>query len=475
MIEDRPEAPAPEAPARARLWALALAAGIATYVGYVSYHAILNHYALGTAAYDLGIYENVFWNSIHGRWFASALELPGNHLGVHTTFVLVLFFPIYALFPATETLLVLQTVALGLAAWPLYLLARRALGSAAALAFGAIYLTHPAIGGANFDDFHALAFAPGLFFAVVWAWRAERRRLFWLFVVLLLSVREDVSPLVLLLGVSMWIGGERRRGAAVAATGAAAWVALEVGWLGAFGHPHDFTRYYSALIPSGGGLDPLFVARHVLSGDKLLYVFQIFAPLAFLCFLGLEGWLLTSYGLAMSLLASHEPLFHIGFHYPLILLPPAFVATILILERRSRSWRRRSLAAAGALALVTCYRYGMIYPRHDFMGGFRPVDFHYSESERERHRELVELVAMIPPAASVTASEILVPHVARRRQIETIRYALRRPGRRYDYYLVLRGLPVDRFERLPEVAGFEAYEPLRRGKYCDLLRRRSDS
>lgn len=457
----------------ARRWAapLVLAAMIATYVGYVSRHTILNHYALGTAAYDLGIHENIFWNSVHGRWFESALELPGNHLGVHTTFVLALFFPLYALFPATETLLLLQTVAIGLAAWPLYLLARRCLLSAqGALAIGALYLTHPAVAGANFADFHELAFLPALFFVVAWAWRAERERVFWPALLLLLSVREDVSLLVLPLGAALWIRGERRRGAWLMGLGAIAYGALQFGWLGAFGHPHDFTSYYTDLLQ-----DPLSALRHAFSPDKLLYLFQLFAPLAFLCFAALEGWLLTSYGLLASLLASHEPLFRLGFHYPLLVLPPAFLGLILVLERWPPAWRARALALAGVLAAVTCYRYGMIYPRHNFMGGFRPVDFHFSALERDRYREVAELSAMIPDEASVTASEILVPHLARRRQIETIRYAVHRPGRRYLYYLVLRDLPVDRFDQLPEVAGLEAYELVRRGKYCDLLRRRAGS
>lgn len=456
----QPRAARPPAGPRRLAAALALAAGIAGYVGYVSYHTILNHHSLGTAAFDLGIYENVFWNSIHGRWFESSLELPGNHLGVHTTFVLVPLFAVYRLLPSTETLLVLQTLALGLAAWPLYLFVCRVLGGrAAGLTVAAIWLTHPAVGGANFDDFHALAFLPVPYFLLAWAWRARRERTFWIALALLLSVREDAALLAAPFGVALAVGGERRRGLTVAAIGAAAWVVLQFGVIGSFDRPHDFTSYFSGAFPA-------------LSPAKLLYLVQIFAPLGFLCFAGVRGFVLTAYGLALTLLAEREPLYQLGFHYPLLLLPPAFVGLALALERRPRL-RRPGIAVAALLAALTCLQYGMFYPRRHFMAGFRPVDFRYSEQERERYREVTQLAALIPPQASVTASEILVPHVARRRRVETIRYAPNRPGRRYDYYLVLRGLRVDRLERLPEVTGLVEYEPVRRGKYCDLLRRRN--
>lgn len=475
---------ASEGPSRHRTFlrpATIVALLIAAYVAYVGYHTVLNHYALGTAAYDLGIHENVLWNSIHGRWFESALERPGNHLGVHTTFILVLLFPIYALFPAAETLLISQTLLIGLAAWPLYLLARPVVGGWIAVGISALYLSHPAVGSANFYDFHALAFTPLLYFAACWAWRAKRFRLFWPLIVLLLSVREDQALLVVLLGVVVVVSKDRKRGAILVAAGVVTYVALVHGLLASFGQSHDFTSYYSDLVEPGEGvgglvkhvlLHPWSTLGHALSPPKLLYLFQMFGPLAFLCFAVLRGWILLGYGLPMALLASREPLFQIGFQYPLMILPPAFVGAILALERLRGVWRTRLLTVAVLAAMVVCFRYGMIFPRHNFMGGFRQVDFEYSEMERERYRELLEMIDRVPPTASVTASEILVPHLAGRERIETIRYAANRPGRFYDYFLVLRDLPVDRFELLPEIAGLQTYELVHRGKYCDLLRRR---
>ena len=45
-----------------------LGAAIAAYVVFASFHTILNHRSLGTAAYDLGIQENTIWNRKGARY-----------------------------------------------------------------------------------------------------------------------------------------------------------------------------------------------------------------------------------------------------------------------------------------------------------------------------------------------------------------------------------------------------------------------
>jgi uncharacterized membrane protein len=451
---------------------------IAAYTVYVSHHTILNHYSLGTSAYDLGIHENTLWNTIHGRFFESSLE-GGSHLGVHSSFVLLLLVPIYALFPATETLLVAQAGVLALAAWPLYLAARSVLGNGRlALLVAALWLAHPAVAGANFYDFHAIVFAPLFLFAAVWLWKAGRWRPFWLSIALLLSVKEDMSLVVLLLGVVMALSGERRRGAILAGVGAAAYLLLQHLVIPHFaGGAHSYTWYYTGMIPPGEGpsglirtivLNPLFTLKFALSPPRLLYLFQLFAPLAFLPFLRARGIVLISYGLASSILASRAPLHQLGFQYALVVLAPAFVGLLVVLEDRPPALVKRALAAAAMLAVVTCFHYGMIWPRHDFSGGFHLIDFSYTDEERERYAELRECIRMIPADASVLASESLVPHVARRRVVETTRYAEGR-RRQYDAVLVHNDGTLKRLESSAVLNRLRGFEQVHTGPHFVLM------
>ncbi len=460
-------------------WVL-LGAAIAAYVIYVSIHTIQHHLSLGTSAFDLGIQENILWNTVHGDILYSSL-MGGNYLGIHTSLVLLLVAPIYALAPSTETLLAFQATALGVAALPLYLLARTVLdNSRQGLLVALLWLTHPAVAGANFYDFHPIACAPVFLFTAVYFWWLQRWTPFWISIALLLSVKEELSIIVVLLGIVTLMSGNRRKGFQILAVGVAAYVVLQHLVIPHFaGGAHSYSWYYSEIIPSGEGprglvttvlLNPVFALEFILTQAKALYVFQLFAPLALLPFFTARGAILISYGLAATLLASRPPLHQIGFQYALTLLALGFVGALLALVRFSDDGRRRALIAAVLLAVVTCYHYGMIWPRHHFTGGFSTIDFDYSERDRERYRELKELIEQIPPEDTVLASENLVPHVAQRHIVETTRHVRDRKFPHYDSILVVNDGEAQRLRGTPGLNGLRDHEIAARSERFILFR-----
>ncbi len=458
-------------------WPGGITLGLAgAWVAYVAYHSILRHYSLESHAYDLGIMENVFWRSVHGDPFGSSIEPAGNHLGVHTSYIYALFFPLYALLPYTETLLVLQALVLGLAAWPLFLCARDRLGSGAKAAVVAgLYLAHPGIAGAAFYDFHELAFAPLLLFSAYFFWLRQRWAPFWIAVVALLAVKEDMAIAVALLGVTFLLGRRSDAGVRLVAFGVVCYVVNSkwvIPYFGGSAESKYGLYYFRDLIPAGEGpasllvtilTNPVFVLRYATTPERLLYFLQIFAPLACLCFLTLRGGVLVSYGLGATLLASRPVLHQLGFQYPLLLVPFAALGLLIALEGRRRLFVTRALAAAAFLSLIAGYHYGMIFPRHNFAAGFSTYDFDYSAEDRENRRAVRALTARIPARASVLASEELVPHVARRREVQTARRHPEPTG--FDYLFVMR-------ERLlsSEIPGYERVDE---AGCCVLMRRRT--
>ena len=459
----------------------ALAAAITAYVVYVSVHTILNHRALGTAAYDLGIHENTLWNTLNGSFFHSSLE-GGSHLGVHTSFIMLVMLPVYALAPLTETVLIIQAVVIGLAALPLYLLTRQVLEHRGmALVVAIIWLVHPAVGGANFYDFHAVVFAPVLLFTAAYLWWNERWRSLWITIALLLAVKEEMAILVVLLGLVSLVTGRRRQGVALMIVGVATYLVLQNLVIPHFaGGEHSYAWYYPEVIPKGEGprglvttglLNPIFALGFTLTEAKVLFLFQIFAPLAFLPFFTARGAVLVSYGVAATVLASRPPLYTVGFQYALTLLAMAFIGGLLGFQRLSHKGRRRALAAAVLLTIVTCYHYGMIWPRHNFTGGFHTIDFDYSDGDRDRYLELVSLTGQIPDDATVLAGESLVPHIARRHTVGTARYA--RDGiRKWDYILLHNDASVERLRRVPRFRRLIEYETVQRTESFVLFRHR---
>ncbi|MFH2074405.1 MAG: DUF2079 domain-containing protein, partial [Pseudomonadota bacterium] len=72
---------------------------------------------------DLAIYNQVFWNTLHAQPFGLTIH-PHSYLGDHAEFGLLTLVPLYALRPDPRTLLILQTAALAVTAWPVWRLAK---------------------------------------------------------------------------------------------------------------------------------------------------------------------------------------------------------------------------------------------------------------------------------------------------------------------------------------------------------------
>lgn len=103
---------------------LALALMIVVYIVaiMVMHVANYNRYRYG---FDLAFYEQSVWNTVHGRFLqVSATDFSSSLLGTDAILILALMSPFYAVVPSPFTLLFLETLVVGLAALPLYLIAR---------------------------------------------------------------------------------------------------------------------------------------------------------------------------------------------------------------------------------------------------------------------------------------------------------------------------------------------------------------
>jgi len=170
------------------------------YTLIFSYVTILRYYAFEATGWDLGIFMQVMWNTVHGRLFYYTYELSvvpsGNFLALHFSPILLLVAPFYALFPRAETLLILQSSALGFGAIPLYLLAKKVLNQRLiALTLATVYLLYPPLQGINWFDFHPEAFLVPLLLLVYYAVESNNIGLLYASVALSLSV-DEYAPVI---------------------------------------------------------------------------------------------------------------------------------------------------------------------------------------------------------------------------------------------------------------------------------------
>jgi len=184
--------------------------------------------------------------------------------------------------------------------------------------------------------------------------------------------------------------------------------------------------------------NPVFALTTFVREQKLTYVFQMLAPLAFLPGRRIALVPLLLPGAFFTLLTTaYWPTVSIAFQYTTHWIPYLFLGTVLSLSllRRGEGGRVRQRAAVATLGLALLshsYNYGAILQRESFVGGFGQIDFKHTPEQAKRYADLMSLVRQIPPEASVAATEYINPHISSRREAFTFRYDL--PA--VDYILV---------------------------------------
>src|SRR5439155_14771987 len=182
---------------------------VLAYSTILSSLTILKMYALRAGAWDLGNYNQAMYSFVCcGKpfaWTADILNNPGGSLfGIHFSPIFFTFVPFYFLYPRPETLLIIQSIGIGIAAVPVFFLGKKQLGTNNwGYAFAISYLLNPLTLGLNWFDFHPEAFIPAtvlfsLYFLQEKQW--AKLAISW---TLALSTIENIGLLLALLATYM--------------------------------------------------------------------------------------------------------------------------------------------------------------------------------------------------------------------------------------------------------------------------------
>jgi uncharacterized membrane protein len=394
---------------------IGLAVSFIVYASVFSASAIRTLNQFGTPGFDLGIFDQGVW--LLSRFKSPFVTVRGlNLFGDHTSFILLFAVPLYWIFSSASVLLVLQSLALGLGALPVFLIAREKLRNEwLALMLSVAYLAQPVVGLTNHDNFHPDSFEiPLILFAVYFMIR-QRWRGFFICVILVLLVKEDVPLLTFTLGLYVALRYDRNVGLVTAA--------LSVLWLAA-----DLWVIIPAFNPAGaiyseritgqfGGLGgflktffthPWDIVKIALGPERPWYLWQLFAPLALLSLLA-PGFVLIAAGPLLSNLLSTFGYQHgLEFHYSTLIAPTLVAAAIIGIARwRSFAVRATLVAVLTCAALVTGYMWGP-FGRHTLYTSAPPSAYEAA---------LNHAIGMIPDDASVSTYYGWTPHLTHREHL----------------------------------------------------------
>lgn len=198
----------------AAVWAVLCGAAYTTL-------ALVRFRTFEPTSYDNAIFEQAIRGYAHLQAPIVPIKGPDfNLLGDHFSPIIALVAPAYRLFPAAQTLLVAQAVLIAISVYVITSLGLRRLGLWAGGGIAVAYGLSFGLQSAVTSNFHEVAFGAPLLALAGAAYVEHRHGRVVAWSLPLLLVKEDLGLTVALIGLALWLVGERRRGTVLAAAGA---------------------------------------------------------------------------------------------------------------------------------------------------------------------------------------------------------------------------------------------------------------
>jgi len=409
-------------------WADGLAWGlILLFIVTFTWLALLRHYSFNSSGFDLGIYDQVTWNTLHGRpFFYTTTGQPLLHFSNHVSVNLLLVAPFYLIYSGPEMLLFLQAAAIGLGGLPLFWLSREKLGSdLAGLAMLLAYLLFPTLEITTLWDFHPPVLSVGFFMFAFYF--LEKRRFGWFVLMTLLAMtgKEQLPLQAAFLGLYALVRFRAWRAGLLVIGLALAWFFTMMYWIipaNSVTGDHLFIGYYADL-----GNSPLEIVvtaltrpdllfKNLWQPAKLKYLVDLLTPFAGLPLIGLPVLVIGAPSFAINLLSANTAMHNAGIaQYGADVAPwlawAALFGAVYLRQGLLRLWPGRTAHLTTVISLILLAA-ALIW--HLFRG-FSPLALNPPHWEITAHDRLAQrFIAQIPPDAQIAAQGKLYPHLSNR-------------------------------------------------------------
>jgi uncharacterized membrane protein len=413
----------------------------------------LHRYYSFNATYDQGIFNQLFWNSIQGRFFESSLssglstnvvhskEFPEvfyRHLGQHFNPIFFLFMPLYALFPSNETLIFIQIALVTAAGLVLYALARHHLQTMLAGMITISFYCASCVNGPTLANFHDISSAPLLLFSVLLAMEKGWWKLFWVFALLLLGVRQDVGIALFSIGCYMILSKRFPKMGIAVCIVSIAYILLVTQQImplfsadvskrmtiERFGHFATSSEASSTEIILDIIKNPFRLIAEIFYNfpSKLGYLVVHWLPLALVPAISPASWLAAGFPLLYLFLQRSGSALVISIRYAMPVVPGIFYGAIIWWSTRQELFQKAKIQRLWkiclSLSLVISF---LANPNGTFSfvlpDSLKPIVYISLLSQSHHINEFKSLLDKITPSATVAATTQLIPQLSSRRGI----------------------------------------------------------
>lgn len=413
------------------------------------------HYAMypSYTSFDQGIFNQVFWNNAHGRWFQSSLsstlstpvvhddqvpDVAYRRLGQHFTPALLLWLPVYKLFPSPTTLFVIQVTLITLAGLVLYHLARQYLTPQISTLITVSYYGANAVIGPTLANFHDLCQLPLFFFTLFLALEKRWWGLFWGMAGLILLVREDSGIALFSVGGYLLVSRRYPRLGALLCGLSLGYILLLTNvimplfsedisrrfMIEQFGQYVDGEEASTLDVMWGMVRNPLRLVAEIITpiGENVRYLLGHWLPLMFVPAIAPSAWLLTICPLLKTFLRQDPIALSINLRYSMNLVPGMFYGAILWWSVRPSLIRDRWVRIVWTAGITLSILFTITSNPNRALSfvipdSFEPMVYLPAPQQWQRVASIRRFMAQIPQDASVSATSHIVPHLSSRREI----------------------------------------------------------
>ncbi|MCR4406248.1 MAG: DUF2079 domain-containing protein [Anaerolineae bacterium] len=388
-----------------------------------------------THGFDLGNVDQAVWNTLHGRFLRMTNEEgTESRLGTHFDPIIALLAPLYLIHSGPETLLVVQTIALALGAWPIFWLAKKKLENAwAAAAFALVYLAFPALEGANLSEFHAVTLGSSFLAWAFYFLHLDRPYLFGLFTVLAMSCKEEIPLIVAMMGLYAFFVLRKQKLGLVTLLSGILWFIIAVKvvipsfnesgrsiHLAHYGYLGDSVEKVLINVVTR----PELVFSNFKDKLKVAYLLKLCFPVGYLSLLAPQVLLIAIPAIAINFLSTHYTMYALDMFWGSVTIVPFVVlsavwGTALLAHMFHRLLK---VKRGFVVAVFTIYALTFTAFYHQRLG-YSPLSQNLSWPQITAHHRLGERLARsIPRDAVVVAQDHLNSHVSERETVYIFPY-----------------------------------------------------
>ena len=432
---------------------IVISAALTAFVCIVS---VCRHMVYNTACFDMGIFVQMFHSMKQDLSMNTTCERDYllSHLDVHSSYILYLLLPFYALFPNTGTLVIAQAVLCVSGVIPAVLIAKKhGFKGLFTVSVAFVYLFNSGLLSPCFFHFHENCFLPPLLMWLLYAIDTRKTVPVYVLSVLTCLVKEDAPLYIICAGLFLFADekGKKRVHGIVTAALALAYFIFIMSRLAASGSADMMMdqRFSNLVYGDNTGFtgivtnilkNPSYFFSLLFSGKSMVFFLQMMLPLLFLPFMTtkIHRYFLMLPFVIMNLVigSGYRYAAEMGFHYTFGTASLLIFLAVINCADFNEKTRRTVITAAAAAALITAMP----------VIGTNTIYCKEYAKNMDHYRSIETTLASIPQDACVISDTNYLPHVAERKEIYLLseddlvtangRVLSIKDVNRYDYYVL---------------------------------------